>query len=109
MVHYFRDADRRVIDKALSIIDLYTGKGTPLDCVIGELDGFHGTFINHKSDKNYLVLAGNGMVSIGDAKFFISEGDFIRIPVGVKHSIEGCLKFALICNPPYELGAEDVI
>lgn len=108
MVHYFKDSSKRKVDETLEITDLYIGEGKPLDCVVGELNGFHGTFINHKSDKNYLILEGTGFVMIDEKKYSVGEGDFVRIPMNVKHSIEGKMKFALFCNPPYDYRTEEV-
>lgn len=107
MVHYFKDSPKRRVDESLEITDLYIGEGKPLDCVIGDLDGFHGTFINHTSDKNYLILDGSGVVVIDGKKYTVNVGDFIRVPKNVKHSIEGKCRFALLCNPPYDFQTED--
>lgn len=108
MVHYFKDSIKRKVDESLEITDLFIDEEKPLDCVIGELDGFHGTFINHKSDKYYLVLDGVGVVIIDGRRYSVNTGDFIHVPINVKHSIEGKMRFALLCNPPYDFQTEDM-
>ena len=109
MVYYFKNANKRKVDESLEIIDLYTKKQDPLDCVIGKLHGFHGSFINHSSDKNYLILDGTGIVTIDTQNYTVTNGDFVRVPKGIKHSIDGDMKFALFCNPPYDFTTEEIL
>ena len=49
MVYKSKMAQERSVGDNMKIKDLLAGKNMPMDFVIGELDGFHGTFINKKS------------------------------------------------------------
>ncbi len=109
MIYYESTAKTRVIDSSMSIKDLFVMKGQPIDCVIGILDGFHGKFINHISEKYYYILEGSAKIMINDEEFTIGVGDFVHIPKETSHSICGKIKFAIICSPAFDFNTEEVL
>ena len=48
MVYKYKNAPKRSVGDNMMITDLFAEKEKTMDFVIGELDGFHGTFINEK-------------------------------------------------------------
>ncbi len=105
MVYKYKDAEKRRVGNEIEIKDLYQGKNMPLDFVIGELNGFHGTMVNEKSIKYYYIIDGKAKVTINDEITDVEKGDFVVIGVNAKHRIEGKAEFAMICRPPFD--AED--
>ena len=49
----------------------------PLNFVIGELNGFHGTMVNEKSIKYYYIIDGKAKVIINDEITDVEKGDFV--------------------------------
>ena len=49
------------------------------------------------------------MVTINGEKDEVEEGDFVEIPINAKHSIEGKVKFAIMCTPPFDIHSEKII
>ena len=109
MIYKYKDSQVRILDNDFSVVDIFNNKEGKLDCIIGNLDGFHGTFINHSTDKYYLILEGNAELTIGCVKTNVEKGDFVHIPVGMPHSIYGKAQFAVICSPPYDVTKEEVV
>lgn len=109
MYYSIKKANSRRIDESMTVIDLFSVESQPFDCVVCDLNGFHGKFINHKSDKYYMILEGTAVVKVEDEKYFVEKGDFIHIPKEHCHSIEGNVKFACISSPIYDWTTEDVI
>lgn len=109
MVYKYKMAQERNVGDNMKIKDLFAGKNMPMDFVIGELHGFHGTFINRKSIKYYFIIDGKAIVTIDDEKTNVEQGDFVSIPVNSKHSIEGKVKFAIICTPSFDINSEEII
>ena len=107
MVYYEKNAKKRKIDESILIQDVFVRKEFPIDFVVGTLNGFHGKFVNYKSDKYYYVLDGKAEVMIGDEYFEVVKGDFIHIPKETIHSINGKVKFIIICSPPYDFNYEE--
>lgn len=108
MFYLNKDAKVRKIDDTLKIIDLFVESGEPFDFVVGELNGFHGSFINHLSDKYYFILSGEAEVLISEEKVTVREGDFVHIPIHTKHYISGKCKFVIMCKPQYDYKTEVV-
>ena len=102
MVYKYKNAEKRRVGNEIERIDLYQGKNMPLNFVIGELNGFHGTMVNEKSIKYYYIIDGKAKVIINDEITDVEKGDFVVIPVNAKHSIEGNAEFAIICTPPFD-------
>lgn len=48
MIYKYNEAKKRNVGDNMQITDLYPVKDMPIDFVIGELNGFHGTFCNTK-------------------------------------------------------------
>jgi mannose-6-phosphate isomerase-like protein (cupin superfamily) len=109
MVCKFNEAPRRKIDETLSIVDLFSIPNKEFDFVVGELSGFHGTFVNPKSQKCYYIIEGVATVKIDDEMYEASKGDFIYVDKGKKHSIEGNVIFAILCLPSYDFDSEMVV
>ena len=109
MIYKYKNAPKRSVGDNMMITDLYAEKKKAMDFVIGKLDGFHGTFINEKNTKYYYILNGKATVTINDKKAEVEEGDFIEIPINAKHSIEGKVKFAIMCTPPFDIHSEKII
>ncbi len=109
MVYKYKMAQERSVGDNMKIRDLFAGKNMPMDFVIGELDGFHGIFINRKSIKYYFILDGNVIVTIDGEKTNVEQGDFVLIPVNSKHSIDGKVRFAIICTPSFDINSEEIV
>ena len=109
MIYKYKNAPKRSVGDNMMITDLYAEKKKAMDFVIGKLDGFHGTFINEKNTKYYYILNGKATVTINDKKAEVEEGDFVEIPINAKHSIEGKVKFVIICTPPFDIHSEKII
>lgn len=77
--------------------------------VLGELDGFHGTFVNHKSEKLYYVLSGSMEIRIEDETYELTDGDTLLIPPETKHAMEGEARMAIVASPPFDPAHEDII
>ena len=109
MIYKYKKASKRNVGDNMLITDLFAEKDKNMDFVIGELNGFHGTFINEKNTKYYYILNGKATVTINDEKGEVEEGDFVEIPINAKHSIEGKVKFAIMCTPPFDIHSEKMI
>lgn len=61
---------------------------------------------HRRTEEIYYVLAGTGLMRIGDESRQVEPGDAIAIPPGAVHSIantgEATLKFLCCCAPAYE-------
>lgn len=99
----------RRIDSAMTVTDLFVKEKQPLDVVVCMLDGMHGTFVNHVSDKYYYVIKGSAEMRVGKAYFNIQEGDFVHIPKEEPHYVCGSIKFLVISSPMYDYRTEDTI
>ena len=57
------------------------------------------------SEELYHITMGQGIMTIGDEQFEVSEGDTVCIQPGESHKIEntgnGPLKILCCCSPPY--------
>lgn len=106
MIYRYREATKRNVGDNMIITDLFAEKDKDMDFVIGELEGFHGTFKNQKNTKYYYILKGKAIININDEKYEVEEGDFVQIPIKAKHSIEGKVKFAIMCTPPFDIHSE---
>ena len=109
MIYKYKNAPKRSVVDNMMITDLYAEKKKAMDFVIWKLDGFHGTFINEKNTKYYYILNGKATVTINNEKGEVEEGDFVEIPINAKHSIEGKVKFAIMCTPPFDIHSEKII
>ncbi|ACV25308.1 cupin domain-containing protein [Methanocaldococcus fervens] len=60
---------------------------------------------HHKSEEIYYILEGKGLMTLGDEKFEVKEGDTILIPPKTDHKIEniGSVPLKILCcsYPPY--------
>jgi len=92
----------RKVDKALTIYDLFDGRGFNFDFVIADLNGDHGTHVNHVGDRVYFVLSGNGRVTVGSENYDVVKDDLIVIAKNTPHSINGTLRFMIITAPPFD-------
>ncbi|MBQ8922636.1 MAG: cupin domain-containing protein [Oscillospiraceae bacterium] len=106
MVYNKDNSHLRQVDSFLEITDLFVNAGQPIDVVLGNLNGFHGSFVNTSSDKYYYILEGEAVVKIQKKAFNVGKGDFIHIPIMNEHSIEGNVKLLIICSPPYDPTSE---
>lgn len=109
MVYKFEDSKERRIDDDFKIKDIFPTKNQPIDFVICDLDGFHGTFINRKSVKHYFLLEGYVEIYLNDEKHELNKYDFIEVPVGVKHCLKRKGNLALICSPSYDFKYEEIV
>lgn len=109
MIYKISESEERNVDSNMTIKDLYRENGASFNCVIGNLDGIHGPMINSKSIKYYLIFNASATVIIDDVPYIVEKGDFVKIPVGSIHSIDGKVEFAIICNPPYDPSFEKKI
>jgi mannose-6-phosphate isomerase-like protein (cupin superfamily) len=60
---------------------------------------------HHRSEEIYHVLAGEGMMQLGEARFAIRPGDSICITPGCAHALENTgketLRLLCCCSPAY--------
>jgi mannose-6-phosphate isomerase-like protein (cupin superfamily) len=106
MLIKYKEAETIKKDDSFSIKDMSSDSSAPMDLVIGELDGFHGTYKNSKSVKYYLIIDGTASVKVDDDAYEVEKGDFVLIPKDSVHSIEGRVKFAIISTPPFDRAYE---
>ena len=99
----------RIIDTSMRVTDLFVKDGQPFDVVICTLDGMHGTFVNHISDKYYYVIEGSADMRVGANYYKINTGDFVHIPKETPHYVCGNIKFMVISSPKYDYRTEDTI
>ena len=109
MIYRYSEAKKRNVGDNMQITDLYPVKNMPMDFVIGELNGFNGTFCNTKNNKYYFILEGFAKVKIGEEVNVVNKGDFVEIPINMPHSIEGNVKFAIMCTPSFDIESEKVL
>lgn len=106
MIFKYNEKNKRKINTEFEIIDIYNKKNSEIDYVVGILDGDHGFCVNRKSTKYWIILHGNAKVYLDNEIKEVSEGDLIVINKNVRHNINGKVKFAIICNPPYDSNNE---
>ena len=109
MIYRYSEAKKRNVGDNMQITDLYPVKNMQMDFVIGELNGFRGTFCNTKNNKYYFILEGFAKVKIGEEVNVVNKGDFVEIPINMPHSIEGNVKFAIMCTPSFDIESEKVL
>ncbi|HTW90281.1 MAG TPA: hypothetical protein VMH22_01040 [bacterium] len=95
-------ASVRRVDKALTIVDLFDGKGFNFDCVIANLEGDHPSVTNAKSDRIYFILEGHGKVRVADETYDVGKYDLVAIGKGTVHSVSGSLKYLIVTAPPFD-------
>jgi|GEM_PF-6025557 len=80
------------------------------DAVMLEIDGFHGSFVNSRSRKKYILISGELEFDVdGEKETFISPAYF-EIKPNQKHSMFGKgAKIVCICEPPFDPAFEKVI
>ena len=93
---------KRKIDAFFEITDMSVNHEAKFDLVVGKLDGPHGRFINHVSDKGYFILSGSGEVYLGDEIIPVSTHDFVFIPKNTPHGVKGKLEFVIITSPKFD-------
>lgn len=109
MIYRYSEVKKRNVGDNMQITDLYPVKNMPMDFVIGELNGFHGTFCNTKNNKYYFILEGFAKVKIEEEVNVVNKGDFVEIPINMPHSIEGNVKYAIMCTPSFDIESEKVL
>lgn len=61
---------------------------------------------HHRTEELYHVLAGGGVMTLGEARFDVGPGDTVAIPPGTAHCIENSgaetLVFLCCCAPAYD-------
>jgi len=73
------------------------------------LDGFHGSFVNRLSRKDYLIASGNIKFTTDGKEFETVAGDIISVPIQTKHAMEGQGSFFLTTTPPFDPATEEQI
>ena len=105
----FVKAEKRVIDDALTIYDMFNGKNFNFDFVIAELNGDHPYLINKISDRVYYFLEGEAKVTVGNAVHECIKSDLVIIPKNTKHGLTGNAKYIIITSPPFSPENEEVL
>jgi len=106
MIYKYEEKDKRIINSKFKVVDVYSGKSEKLDYVVVNLEGEHGSCINTKSTKYWIILDGKAKVYINGEMNEVSQGDFIIINKNEKHNIIGNVKFAVISTPPFDATTE---
>lgn len=104
------DVESFAADDAMTIYDCI-GKddADQVSLVMGELDGAHGTFINHRSEKLYHMLAGEMTLETDDDSYTLTAGDSLLIPPNVPHRMEGTGRMIIATGPPFDPEDEERI
>lgn len=97
----YEDSMKRTVDEFLKITDMSVNSEANFDLVVGNLDGSHGRFINHVSDKGYFILKGTGKVYLGDEEIEVAPYDFVFIPKNTPHGLKGKIEFLVITSPAF--------
>ena len=61
----------------------------------------HGMALNTACEEVYYVLAGEGMIQIGDEISMIKQGDVCIIPKSFTYCIEGNVQLIIATSPPW--------
>lgn len=99
----------RIIDSTMKVTDLFVKENQPFDAVICTLDGMHGTFVNHVSDKYYYIIEGSADMRVDACYFKVHTGNFVHIPKEKPHYICGNIKFMVISSPMYDYRTEEAV
>jgi len=102
MIVRSEEAEERVADENTKLKIYIKGQSKNISLALGEVRGFHGTFLNRKSERVYFILSGSGSISIEGRKFSVSQEDCVLVPVNSKHSIEGEMRYLVIDSPPFD-------
>ena len=81
-----------------------------INAVLIRLDGFHGTFQNKVSTKNYIVTKGFVTFEVEGKKTVVNEGELFFILPDQKHSMKGQnAEMVIICDPPFDPADEGAV
>lgn len=110
----FQPGDSYFVDDNTEITDLFDApEDAEYDAVLTEVDGYHPEggkkILNHRSDKSYYILEGEGKISVGEKTHSVTEGDFIYVPSEEKHSLEGKFRALIITGPPFDPEDEELV
>ncbi len=95
-------------DDAMTIYDcIGMDDADHVGLVVGVLDGEHGTFVNHRSEKLYHVLDGAVTIEAGGDAYELTAGDNLLIPPETRHSMHGDARMIIATGPPYDPADED--
>ena len=75
-----------------------------LECKINESIG-----ILDYCKKNNIEIERKAIVTVDDEKTNVEQGDLVLIPMNPKHSIDGKVKFAIMCTPSFDINSEEII
>lgn len=106
MKYSLSDTPVRNIGDNLKIYDLFCNPKANMDFVIAELNGDHPMIINRVSDRVYFVFDGQGEVFVDNEWVPVKPCDCVYIEKGMRHSIRGKLKYAIITAPPFAVENE---
>ena len=106
MIYKYNESNKKIVSDRLNIINVFNNEFSDFDYVVANLDGEHGSCINTKSTKCWIILEGTAKVYLNDEVSQVSQGDFIIINKNVKHNIIGKVKFGVVCTPPFDSAFE---
>lgn len=68
---------------------------------------------HHESEEIYHIIAGDGVMGLGNERLAVKKGDTLWIPPGTIHCIENTgtepLKILCACSPPYSHADTELI
>ncbi len=80
------------------------------NAVLLSIDGEHGTFLNHASDKTYLIVSGSVVFYVEEEMFHCDSPSCFVIEKGKKHKMIGAVaKLVCISEPPFDPKSEDIL
>ena len=109
MIYKYDENNKKIIRDGFNVVNIFNEKESKISYSILNLDGNHGTCINNKSIKYWIILEGNATVYINDEPTNVTQGDFIIIDKNIKHNIIGKVKFGVVCEPPFDKSSETFI
>ncbi len=96
-----KNSATRILDNQISVVDLFSDPTAKFDFVIVKLNGSHPTVINKISDRGYFILSGLGTIRVGSESFDVSTEDFVFVPKGIPHGLNGKMRYAVVTSPPF--------
>ncbi len=99
----------RRVDASLEIFPHFTLDTFAFDVAEGHLDGVHGMFLNHVSDKAYFVLDGSGTIYVDGKEFEAAKGSIVAVPKGALHGLTGKMRFLVMTSPSFDPENEELL
>jgi mannose-6-phosphate isomerase-like protein (cupin superfamily) len=99
------EAKKYIRSPFCDVLEYETGD-TDINLAVSEIFGRHpekGFSVNTKCKEQVFVIAGKGIIFVGDKEFKISKGDSVLVEQNEKFYFDGNLKVLIACNPAWNI------